>query len=488
MSEQKPNTYKQVTARSQQALFDECTVCCKRKATKLFTLHRKIEETDIQVLIELSTFPICEKCSKRYYTCQHCKITFNKSVKTGYKDDSNTYICADHKSLYHKCGQCGQFHRKTDVHSVRTQSGGKKFCGACYESYSNECLGCGNRFTNGALTYIEAGGRGRHICNDCKPNYEKCPECEDLIYHGEFRTFEVTGERVCRSCYRSLMEESRTIKAYDYRPRKYIHRYISEADERRKPPMYGIEIEMDTKTTDSSRSERAVYDFHQKFDINREFVYCKEDGSLPSGAFELVSHPWSLNFHIQSDTWENFLYYLRFEKSCVSYYSESCGIHIHRSKSDMGKMDQTKLGLFINEQQEFIEVIAQRRDESYGQFYEKGKYKKKGVVNSGKYMAINFKTGRKTIELRVFKGSLVVSTVKAYLEFYDALCSYVKVASVVDVCMDNGHEKFIAFARKYRTLYPHLYKHLIRKKIFKSKKYPPEATDKPWAVRPKKEC
>ena len=39
---------------------------------------------------------------------------------------------------------------------------------------------------------IRAGGRHRHVCNDCARDYVACPSCSSLV--------EVCGDGACPSC------------------------------------------------------------------------------------------------------------------------------------------------------------------------------------------------------------------------------------------------------------------------------------------------
>jgi hypothetical protein len=124
----------------------------------------------------------------------------------------------------------------------------------------------------------------------------------------------------------------------------------------------------------------------------------------------------------------------------------------------MSTLHGAKMILFINDQanQKLIKAIARRDSSTYAQIKNKAESKEwlKNAVkyssvknrqlcqlNSDRYEALNFKNS-KTIEFRLFKGSLVYETIMSCLEFTYATWFFTRDASTKSMTID-GFLKFI---------------------------------------------
>jgi hypothetical protein len=124
-----------------------------------------------------------------------------------------------------------------------------------------------------------------------------------------------------------------------------------------------------------------------------------------------------------------------------SFKTRTCGLHIHRSNKDLSTVTKIKLILFFGFCSEQIITLAQRRTDfarftPFTEIPDKGvcyKVIKKGEHAEERFQAINFRN-KETIEFRVFKGTLKLSTIMAYLEF----CHY-----VVEFCKGTLLYEFI---------------------------------------------
>jgi hypothetical protein len=177
-----------------------------------------------------------------------------------------------------------------------------------------------------------------------------------------------------------------------------------------------------------------------------DFIYCKEDGSLKHG-FEMVSHPGTWNYWDAAD--------LSFCGKLVtmgyrSYDTSTCGMHVHVPFSFLNETERYKLLLFFRENQEFVVRLSRRKGQksepldsdlvqltNYAALDDSKKSellrKAKGKDGS-RYQAINLTNG-KTVEFRIFRGTLNPVSVKRNLALVTMLCHYAKhcTASVKDM-------------------------------------------------------
>ena len=66
-----------------------------------------------------------------------------------------------------------------------------------------------------------------------------------------------------------------------------------------------------------------------------EHIYIKYDGSLDDG-FEIVSHPATLNYHLNDFPWEDILHYA-VQMGYRSHQTSTCGLHIHVNRLSLGE-------------------------------------------------------------------------------------------------------------------------------------------------------
>lgn len=209
------------------------------------------------------------------------------------------------------------------------------------------------------------------------------------------------------------------------------------------------------------------------------------DGSL-NGGFEMVSVPATLSYH--HTIWER-ICRSDLRKQLVSYFRQSCGLHIHMSKECFSSYTLGMFITFINSAHNsvFIDTISQRKKNSYCQ-RSPSKVSKGGSRNTfvdadgrshDKYWATNLGNPH-TLEVRMFKGTLAFKGVMKSLEFCHALHRYVS-SGVAHSKLDyehfiqwlTGHVevktpqglKYVKKEPGYRTLYPFLFEYLVKFKF-----------------------
>lgn len=241
-------------------------------------------------------------------------------------------------------------------------------------------------------------------------------------------------------------EENSLIQSYSYRPSLQFHKMPFDNIN---SPFFGIELEVERKNSNSIKHNdmcELIKDNHW---------YFKTDGSLTDG-FEIVTHPMSFSYikHIEPKLISSFK--LLVENSYNSYNANTCGIHIHISKSSFTTWHLYRFMKFFVENKEFIISISQRNidklkrwanieDNSNDELIYKAK-KKDG--NSARYVAINLQNN-KTIEVRIFRGTLNFNSFMKNIEFIHSLFMYTKDSNEITL---NGYKQYIDSSCEYSNL------------------------------------
>jgi hypothetical protein len=216
---------------------------------------------------------------------------------------------------------------------------------------------------------------------------------------------------------------NRPILSYTYKPIPLF---------RGKGPLYfGVELEVE-----------APYNADRE-DLARPLVadgfYCKLDGSLNHG-FEIVSHPASI------DWWRNAKLGDHFERlrkaRCTSYQNETCGMHIHFSRGAVSQFTLLKMLHLFEHYPEFILKTSRRpasRFYHYASLESEGDrflIRKAQGVAEGTRGALNFQN-YKTIECRIFRGTLYEPSFRRNLEWLYAVIRFAESHSLQEMNPDK---------------------------------------------------
>jgi len=418
-------------------------------------------------IFEGSIFPVCRKCRPTLVVCNKCATHhFKKNIPL---KTVRTFICSDCVSDFFLCKSCGKIHNKEFKREVED----KVICSDCERTKTRGCTHCGGMFFK---TNLER--RGSHtLCMKCSEDFVPCDSCGTIVHDSTLNEVEAdeTDEdlidfddiiestiRICNSCHRAYRDRHAIVHSWNYMPMRF--NYFKTKEDNGNPRFYGLELEFCTNKPDSYRFAEKL---QKKFDKQQNYFYMKTDGSLPSHGLELVTHPMSRRFW-KSWRWDEILKWLVSE-GCTSHDGGSCGIHIHTAKN-IGEINEVKLGCFINEHSEFVQKVARRGSVEYTRYKRKGSFRRKRVhTDTTKYNAINF--GRDdTIELRIFRGSLLYNSFISSVEFYDLLLSFLRVNSIVEIVKANAPERFVDYVLKHRRRYNELYQYFVRRRLCKRQK------------------
>jgi hypothetical protein len=296
-------------------------------------------------------------------------------------------------------------------------------CNSCCECHRCEC-GC--TVNSHQETYA---------CSNC----DRCEECCVCSYC-EGCSERVSG-RVCRECDRcedgccECAESNGRIHDYGYKPTAIY--YEAENESKAQVRHYGIELEVNA-------SADKAEDIGERLG---EHAYLKHDGSLTNG-FEIVTHPHSRK--AMRELWTEF-----FDKpvrGVTSYKTGECGLHVHIERKGIDDAHLRRMVVFVNAPQNtpFIERIAQRTSNSFCEI--KNKTLTTALMNESRYEALNL-NNRRTIELRIFRGSYRLDRVLKALDFADALVEFTRDRSYQELTVKAFTEWLGKRVNQYRHLW-----------------------------------
>ena len=342
--------------------------------------------------------------------------------------DSDAPICPDCAST---CADCGAIVENSDAHDV----GDEIFCSDC----TRTCDGC-QRIFSAENEYFRTTCNHLTICESCYDRYYfTCPDC-DYVVHFDYSYLSDHDDRTrCESCHdRHLSDQDDALENIGqyHSSRGIVVPITSPASTAANGLYFGVELEVERASNahDSADQIAGTIADHVAEDrdnitegrnTNLPVLCFEEDGSLTDG-FEMVSAP--LGIDDQRRLWSRVL-------SCPamrqlrSHDTSTCGLHIHLTRRALTTIQIAKIVTFVNDpdNETLIRAIARRYDGGFCHI----KAKRLATAHNpedSRYQAVNLWNSR-TIELRIFKGSLKLSAVLAALEFAYALVRFTATCS-----------------------------------------------------------
>lgn len=365
------------------------------------------DENEIQ---QIELFVNCNICSKQMEESSNEHIYHERN-----------YYCQDcFDELFLECEECGHIESHSD--NFRRGLNDELLCGECYYDRYVICESCGEAFYEDDTVYDEE--EDRYYCRNCDSNYNR-----------------------------------NNIRQWNYKPHFKFRRLKSEIKSNNLFLGLELEVELGEEGKQLDNSAGHLLDYMKKDD----FFYIKDDGSI-EGGFEIVTHPFTIQWGHKYGKFYNLLKYLKSD-GYLSYDSGRCGLHIHLDQSFFKKREIMKLMVFFNTQHDWIYRFSRRRNvNSYciKMNYNKENYKynikNKIPLNKpdSRYYAVNVHTPHNTVEIRIFRGTLNHKRFLASLQFADAVAHYIKNASITAISDHvHGKQHFMNWV-KHANRYNHL--------------------------------
>ena len=356
---------------------------------------------DEQTLIEWNGDYYCNECYDESTTqCVECGETI--AIDDAYSPDGCDEYCDEcYHNLFTNCQHCDDETRQDELISI--DDGDIYVCESCARHDFHICDHCHGYYSDDNMHFSDT----RNVCNDCFDNYyARCNECENIV-RDTYAVYGDDDETYCRDCGRYTR-----IHDYNYKPCPHFHGDGNK--------FYGLELEIDM----GNNVNRCADDLGKKWLGKDEYyAYLKHDGSLSDG-FEIVSHPCTLEYHMNSFPWGD-ICNTALNHGFKSHKTSTCGLHIHASRSNFGltelvqDLNIAKVLILVERFWDDYVVNFSRRDVNRLREWAKKPntyimpndgegtaiYKAKETACEGRYQAVNLQNYN-TVEFRLFRGTL----------------------------------------------------------------------------------
>lgn len=370
----------------------------------------------------------CGDCVQQCSDCNH----YFASDDGGSENSAGDWICHRCADNYFQCPGCEATCHEDDAGGSADDNELIRYCRPCYQQYQEDRT----------PEQRAAWERRQRAAAARLAEAERAQRREAMRRPLHFRRREV---------HDPLLKQ--VLNDYDFRPRPT---FLRLPDDGKEALYLGWEIECEYPKPGPMQgptSDRLGRDLRQLFEIEsrvrpdhamianlQEFVYprnelyAKRDSSIQYGA-ELVSHPGTWRFWKNYD-W-SFADKLR-ENRWRSYDTESCGMHVHMSRDQFTRLEQAKMVKFFRDNENLMLDLSRRRgtvNQTHYAAIDRDENIVARLLSGGdghRYSAVNLRN-EKTIEIRIFRGTLNPAGILRNLALCQAIGKFVKVASVADL-------------------------------------------------------
>ena len=306
------------------------------------------------------------------------------------------------------CANCGAMHPTEDMY----QAEGDWLCRDCADRLTLVCDHCGAR------SYEENAVEDDHatLCERCfDAYYTRCHDCGRIMRN--YNAYFDEDDGYCSDCW---AEHDEAIHEYSYTPDLVFHGKGLRH--------FGVELEIDHGGTVSSHAKQLL----EIANRDAENLYIKTDGSLDEG-LELVTHPMTLEYQLNEMPWDEVLRKAQ-DLGYLSHAAGTCGLHVHISRLAFSctyeQQDAAIARLLYFVEKFWAELLRfSRRTQSqmnrwaarYGiRLTPADQMCHAKNSCAGRYTAVNL-TNSDTVEIRMFRGTLKLNTLKATLQMVNHL-------------------------------------------------------------------
>lgn len=300
----------------------------------------------------------------------------------------------------HYCSLCNKYHEQDEMLLINN----KMICFDCLKEHYGitftNCKYCGRRLieTYHSLSMVEL------IVNEYKfplSNSGFCLGC--YCYKCHYQDCDCIIAEGHKYCHNHIGYEK--LHQYNFKPEPIFKGELSN----NKDFYIGIELEL------NFNNEKDQLNFLKQYDA--DFFYCKRDGSLSKFGVEIVSHPATLDYHINSHRWTKLFNLLDQYK----LNTKNCGIHFHISRNNLSEESIYNIDYLVNHYDGIINEIGSRGYTHFAKKYSVGLYNYYGVDRiSTHYDACNL-CNNNTIELRFCKSTYNFKTFMKKIKMIFAL-------------------------------------------------------------------
>lgn len=377
---------------------------------------------------------VCADCAKSlgFVQCDDCGewVPEDESLITA---DGDTICERCYEDGYFTCEDCGEIVHMDDAVRVNPDTRDESWvCESCAERRYYRCDDCGEYFSE---EHIHEDDQGTVICDDCweRHDYMACEDCGRILRCEDANWSEDDEAYYCDDCWSE--HENRSFHEYGYKPTPKFQYRSGEAGKQDSILTFGVELEVDCGDDHNDLADDLV-----QLD---QPIYMKHDGSLGSEGVEIVTHPCSLAYHQYELRWAEISRTCR-SHDYKSHDAETCGLHIHIGRKQMGSSTEERLRtagnlvLLVDSIWSQLVTFTRRTDSQLSRWSERPcTYILHGVEytddeltsmalatrSRGRYQTVNL-TNSSTVELRCFRGTLKRDTIIASIQLASNMTRY----------------------------------------------------------------
>lgn len=353
--------------------------------------------------------------------CSVCRGTF-------YADEHVVMLCdaPAHAGCTFTCGDCERVMADYEQHDVWAYGVAYSYCAECFEDHTWRCSNCDD--------HVHESIAPRDWGSDCDAVCRSC-----LDYLDERDREEQEAARRVIGCYHDHARRSVTAPVPSDWTLRHGGRY------------FGVELEVERTTgaDDADALAAALLEAGNGLATGAaRKLFAEHDGSLTDG-FELITQPMGLDTH--ATLWAHVLG-TDAARMLRSHDTQTCGLHVHVSRTGLTRLQIAKAVVFLNDSrnENFIRAIARRYDTHY--CCRKSKSLGRAARSDDRYEMLNL-TNSRTVEFRLFRGTMRHETLMACVEFAHAVLEFSRHASCADLTMRPFLQHVYAPANRADTLY-----------------------------------
>ena len=421
---------------------------------------------------------LCVSCFFDMYVSCACCFSMIRKKDAIYLESIHAHVCKDcFENNVVRCDVCGELVPKESIDGYDID--GRIVCALCSSEHYVMCEHCGELIRYEDAVWVES--HNYYICETCLEHSDLaiCDLCNNVFDMGEVEL--TPGGYICFNC---LSEGGNTrVYEYGYTPKwkfyalgcenhgkesenhgkesenywakkesenywakKESENYWAKKEsenywvkkENKNLIYLGVELEVDMPNWSVS-SDMKLNAIKITKEILGEHVILKNDGSLSTMGFEIVSHPCTLEYHKKIINWKE-VFETLVDLGYRSHDTETCGLHVSVRKPN--EVELAKLIIFFEKYWDKILKFSRRSESQYkawcNRYLEDGenidyeKAKDIVITANDKYRAINISKGD-IVEFRIFRGTLNIVTFYATLEFVHGIVMYVKSKGVEEI-------------------------------------------------------
>ena len=406
--------------------------------------------------------------------CKHCgqAVESITELTTVSWADCEELWCADciERALgngdIYRCEHCGEL--TDDIVEVVVRNSNwnnaevtEYWCSGCVDGDATECEHCGRLHSSDIINEYHVWGRGWvNLCEGCRygDDFYTCNDCDDVVHHEDV-CFDDYDDCYCPDCI-DRHRRSENLHGYSHTSGSTFwfdngdsKGYWELSEDERKAMYLGIELETDGNDDAGDLAD----DIADHFD--ESMVVCKEDGSLDDEGVEIVSQPMTPKYHLEGGMWDK-IADIVIDHGGRSHDAGTCGLHIHISRAfftedAVYRLDRlfhrfrTQL-LRFSRRSEYQLRWCSLEEDDLAEIKDVDERKKAWGDKkrfAGRYEAIN-NTNGKTVEVRLWRGTLNMTTFKATVQLTAGLALIVNKMEdrLADTLTWSGVKTLVRFA------------------------------------------